>query len=378
MKVMALSGISLHAGGVYLAVSSLCRHLHAGGVTMTVAGRDERLAEEHRVNWGDIPVNYYTPYGPMASSVALRKFMGASGADLCHLHGIWLDDQWASLQWQRNTGRPVVISPHGMLDPWALQHSAWKKALVARLFARASLEQATCFHALCRSEAESIRAYGLKNPIAVIPNGVDLPELSPSGTAVSGEKKNLLYLGRIHPKKGLDELIDAWAVAGIEEAWNLQVAGWDDGGHLPALKKKVSELGLDGSVEFTGPTFGEEKRAILRGASAFILPSFSEGLPVSVLEAWSYARPVLMTEFCNLPEGFQVGAALRIQPESASIAQGLKELAAMSDAERIELGAAGRQLVEKQFTWGRIAESMKAVYAWCRDGGTPPNCVERV
>jgi poly(glycerol-phosphate) alpha-glucosyltransferase len=305
-------------------------------------------------------------------------------ADLSHQHGIWLDDQWATLQWQKKTGKPVVISPHGMLDPWALKHSEWKKKLIRKVFADESLRRATCLHALCRSEAESIRALGLTNPIAIIPNGVSLPEINHSestGRECATEDtrpKRLLFLGRIHPKKGLQELLEAWCSAPGEwrDHWKLCIAGWDDGGHEAKLKTTVSQYRLEESVEFTGPQFGAQKEQLLRNADAFILPSFSEGLPMSVLEAWAYGLPVVMTEHCNLPEGFAAAAAICVEPNPDSILQGIIELAGMPGETLTKMGSNGRQLVMQRFAWSEIADMMRSVYDWCITKDNPPSCME--
>ena len=344
---------------------------------MSVLGSGRGVDPDDLAAWGDVPVGMYPTYGPLAYSPQLRTLLANSNADLVHQHGLWLDSQWASLHWQRRLGGAVVISPHGMLDPWALRNSAWKKRMVGALFANESLRRAGCIHALCRSEAESIRACGLKNPIAVIPNGVDLPDWN--GQHTSGtEPKKLLYLGRIHPKKGLKELIEAWALrdGSWRKEWRLVVAGWDDGGHEPGLKALAKELGMADSIEFAGPLFGSEKDAMLRSVKAFVLPSFSEGLPMSVLEAWAYGLPVLMTPFCNLEEGFQVGAAMRMEPTKKSISDTLRGLCATSAVELCEMGMRGRSLVVERFTWPGIAERMHKVYSWCLGGGSMPDCME--
>jgi poly(glycerol-phosphate) alpha-glucosyltransferase len=372
MKVACLSGISRSSGGLFHAVGSLCRNLHGQGVDVSVYGRNDQFATEDVPAWSPVPVVPYRGIGPLGSSPGLRRILAGSGAALVHQHGLWLDDQWAALQWQGKTGNPVVVSPHGMLDPWAVQNAAWKKKLVGKLFANQSLHEATCIHALCRSEVESIRAYGLDNPVALIPNGVELPEIT--SVPKSPGKKRLLFLGRIHPKKGLSELISGWAQAGLKD-WELLVAGWDDGGHEAGLRELGKGLGVD-SVSFLGPQHGAEKERLLRSVDAFILPSFSEGLPMTVLEAWSYGLPVLMTDFCNLSEGFVAGAALRIEPSSVSIGEGLGHLVAMSESDRGEMGSKGRRLVEQKFTWPSIAKSMKQVYEWCLTGSNPPECME--
>jgi poly(glycerol-phosphate) alpha-glucosyltransferase len=196
-------------------------------------------------------------------------------------------------------------------------------------------------------------------------------ELAPDG-------KVLLFLGRLHPKKGLTGLLHAWQRVRAEaerEGWHLAIAGWDQGGHADKLSALIADLSLARSVRLVGPQYGLDKEATFRAADAFILPSFSEGLPVAVQEAWSYGLPVLMTPHCNLPEGFAAGAALELQTEVGSIAAALQTLFRMPAAEREQIGRRGRQFVEDRFSWDRVAAEMNRVYAWLAGGGAPPACV---
>lgn len=375
MRVAVLSGTSRNAGGLFYSVRWLSMALERQGCDLKVFSPIDGFSKADLHHWDPIDVQLFSAAGPLKTSFSLRRALASSSVELVHVHGIWSDSQWAAAQIQRKRNTPVVVSPRGMLDPWAVNNAAWKKKLVEKLFAGKALRRASCIHALCRSEADSIRAYGLDNPIAVIPNGVELPALGNEG-ATPKPQKTLLFLGRIHPKKGLEELLQAWA--DVRGDWKLLIAGWDDGGHEQGLKAHAAALGITDSVEFTGPMHGEEKDALLRCVDAFILPSFSEGLPMSVLEAWSYRLPVIMTDFCNLPEGFEAKAAVRVKPNPASVAEGLRQLVAMPDAQLAELASNGRKLVEDKFTWPRIAESMKQVYEWCVTGGSPPECMEFV
>jgi len=305
-----------------------------------------------------------------------------------------------------------------MLDPWAVKNSAWKKRLALLLYEREHLANAACIRALCEAEAKAIRAFGLKNPICIVPNGIDIPEVSSQKSVVSSQKANgnefqvsgfsvsdfasgrktLLFLGRIHPKKGLVNLIKAWAVSNRKsEEWVLAIAGWDQGGHESGLKRLATELGIawadvrdsgagsgergvanlaPSSLLFLGPQYGEDKAACYRNCDAFILPSFSEGLPMVVLEAWTHGKPVLMTPECNLPEGFAAGAALRIEPSAESIAQGLLLLFQFSISDLQSTGSRGRALVAGKFAWPIIAVEMKSVYDWVLGGGPKPECVQ--
>ena len=272
MNVTMLTGISRSAGGLYYAVSSLANALLTQGVQIEALGSGNAFSMDDVEAWGAVPVNPRKTYGPLGWSPHLYKQLINTAPNVVHQHGIWLDDQRVSSTWQRKRSGTIIISPHGMLDPWALKNSAWKKKLAGMLFAEKSLQRADCIHALCRSEAESIRAYGLNNPVAIIPNGVDLPSLSGQQQA-GGEIKKLLYLGRIHPKKGIAEMLKA--AVHLPENWMLTIAGWDDGGHEVRLRTMAAELGVADRVQFVGPKFGDEKEFLFRSADAFILPSFS-------------------------------------------------------------------------------------------------------
>jgi len=302
-----------------------------------------------------------------------------------------------------------------MLDEWALRNSRWKKEIVAWIFEKRNLRSTACLHALCESETRAMRAYGLRNAICIIPNGVELPEVGGQRSEVRDQKsedigdgrKVLLYLGRLHPKKGLINLLKAWAAVQRSEVreqssgeWILSIAGWDQGGHEDELKRLCTELGVafadvkdqrseprnpssnselrsskPPSVVFLGPKFGDAKAACFRNCDAFISPSFSEGLPMVILEAWAYGKPVLMTPQCNLPEGFAANSALRIEPTVESITQCLLDLLHAPRPTLESLGVNGRNLVASRFTWPKIAAEMKSVYDWVLGGGPKPTCV---
>jgi poly(glycerol-phosphate) alpha-glucosyltransferase len=189
----------------------------------------------------------------------------------------------------------------------------------------------------------------------------------------------LLFLGRIHPKKGVDRLIEAWALLKAEHPdivgqWVLAIAGWDDGGHEASLRTSVRQHRLERDVRFTGPLFGHEKERMLRHAGAFILPSHSEGLPIAVLEAWSYALPVFMTAACNIPSGFEVGAAFEISLQPSEIASRLAQHLDDPDGLRAA-GKRGRELVASEFSWESIADEFVSVYRWLADGGVQPKSI---
>ena len=357
-------------------------------LAVQVFGLRDHCTDSDRDTWGDVPVAAFATRGPRSYGLApgLLASLGDYGADLGYCAGIWTYHCRAASLWSRRARCPLVVAPHGMLDGWALRHGYWKKRLAAWIYHDRLLRSASCLRALCTGEAAAIRHYGLDNPIAVVPNGIDVPTDTPIVGDIEkpfpSDHKVLLYLGRIHPKKGLTNLLKAWATirnspdgGRRSEDWMLVIAGWDQGGHEAELRRQAVELDLGESVAFLGPQFGEKKAACFVHCHAFVLPSFSEGLPMTVLDAWACGKPVLMTPECNLPEGFVAGAAVRIETSPNLIAAGLRTVFEMSADERQTMGGRGLALVNERYTWPEVARQMREVFEWVLGGGPRPGCV---
>jgi glycosyltransferase involved in cell wall biosynthesis len=373
-------------GGVYTCVKHLAMALRAvPGIEVEVMG--PLNGSKDLSDWEPIEPRTATRIGPAFFSYApgLGAVLKKADLDVLHLHGLWMHPSSAALAYSRRTRRPHMISPHGMLDPWALHNSGWKKRIVSALYETANLRSAACIHALNASEAAAIRECGFNAPLCVIPNGVELPDSAaepppiPWWTKSAPGVKTLLYLGRLHPKKGLPKVLAAWSRLdpAIRDSWRLLIAGWDEHGHQTSLRRMAAALNIEASVTFPGPLFGEDKKAAYYHSDAFILPSVSEGLPVVVLEAWSYGKPVLMTDACNLPEGFAADAAIPIEPDLESILSAMQTLITMDDAARWQMGANGLALAKQRFAWPVIAAEMAGVYRWLSDSGPRPATVTK-
>jgi poly(glycerol-phosphate) alpha-glucosyltransferase len=418
------ASISRNAGGLFEGVRRLLQSLIETGMDACVFGLRDEFTEADIETWQPVAARAFNP-------VWLEKFgysprfleeLTAYKPDITHTHGVWVYTSVATSVYCRKTRSPYLVSAHGMLDSWAISHSRRKKAIAHFLFEGRHLRGARCLRALCEAEARAMRQIGLTNEIAIIPNGIDLPAGGSSGAPcwegiIEPGTKVLLYLGRIHPKKGLADLLRAWQLAISDtplgkEAWVLAVAGWDQGGHEAELKQLATELRINwtvlkglgrtsgsgqlepgcygatsgpaklasngqskASVIFLGPQFNQAKAACYHHCNAFILPSLSEGVPMVVLEAWANAKPVLMTPQCNLPEGFAAGAALKIEPYVKSIARGLQELWSMSGPDTRNLSERARTLAAERFVWPRIAGQTKELYEWMLGGGAKPACL---
>jgi glycosyltransferase involved in cell wall biosynthesis len=389
MRVAVVTGsTSRKAGGLFTSVRRLVQEMHNMDIKVVVHSVRDDFSEADVNLWDPVVVRILMGKGPgvLGFAPGLREAVESFKPQLIQIHGLWKFVSLSVLGAARRGACPYIIHPHGMLDPWAVRNSAWKKKLAGWLFEREHLKGAACIRALSASEAESIRAFGIKNPIAIIPNGVDLPpeagerQWSYVGSPRSeGERcfpRTLLFLGRIHPKKGIAELIDGWKLSRARlDGWILEIAGWDDGAHETGLRDRIARLDLDDSVRWAGSLFGEAKDTALRRASAFILPSLSEGLPMTVLEAWAYGLPVLKTSQCNLPEGFTAGAAIRIEPKPESIAEGLDRMSGLADGELSKMGMLGRRLVVERFRWPQVAANINSVHDWILGNRPKPECV---
>jgi glycosyltransferase involved in cell wall biosynthesis len=386
MRVGLLTSWMSHSGGgVFDVVRRLAPALQVGSeFRVAVFGLAKDRASAGLSDWDGIPVAAQAVYGSRAWGYApgLKMALRQSRLDLLHVHGLWMYPSVASCGWAHSTGKPYIIAPHGMLDRWAVQHHGWKKRLALWTYEARHLRGAACLHALCEAEARSFRELGLTNPICVVPNSVteDATATDCRGSEWQCRGKTLLYLGRLHPKKGLINLLYAWqrfsqrAQEG-REGWHLVIAGWDQDGHEHTLRRLASDAAMDGSVHFLGPRFGADKDALFRSATAFVLPSVSEGLPMVVLEAWSYGLPVLMTLHCNLPIGFERGAALQIDTDVDGLKSGLETMGGMSGEELKGMGERGRRLCEERFAQRETSNMIKDVYRWLLKRGPKPACI---
>jgi glycosyltransferase involved in cell wall biosynthesis len=394
MRILYLTpSVSRSGGGVFQAVKSLSQITADQKQDVSLIAYTDSFTQSDHPLWHSVAPTTIPIVGPRGIGYApsLIRAIGNINPSIIHVHGIWMMLSYYNHSYCKKHSVPYVVSPHGSLDPWALHNSRFKKVIASIAYENDHLRDAACIHALCKPELESIKAYGIKNPICMIPNGVDIPSSS-RGLVASSDQKKLLFLGRLHPKKGLIPLLAAWSILKHSEAeahhWTLRIAGWGSPNFITSLYEACASNGLsytrDGAVadspvdvEFCGPVYAEDKERLLWSSDAFILPSYSEGLPIAVLEAWAHNLPVLMTEECNIPEGFSTGAAVKIGTSPEQIVFHLNELLRMSTADRASMGSRGRLFVEKCYTWNTVANQMLDVYAWILGGGDEPESVFR-
>ncbi len=279
--------------------------------------------------------------------------------DVIHDHGAWLPSNAVAAWVARQTGVPLVVSPRGMVAEWTLSHQAFKKRAAWHLYQKRAFQQATLFHATASGEADDLRRLGMETPAAVIPNGVALPEIRPTGN--TSEHKWVLFLSRLHPVKGLPMLLEAWAQI-QPEGWTLELVGPSEDGHRDELERKVATLDLDGEVVFSGPVDDNAKWRKYTAADLFVLPSHSENFGIVVAEALAAGVPVLTTTGTPWQELKTHDCGWWVDPELAAIKEALTTALNLSDAERNAMGQRGRHLVESTYTWRAVGQRMRRAY----------------
>jgi glycosyltransferase involved in cell wall biosynthesis len=301
-----------------------------------------------------------------------------AGAEVVHGHGLYVGTNYLLGTEARRQHKPLVYHVHGMFEPWILKRSRWKKRLVHWLFEDSNFRQVHLWRALTCKEADQIRACGCRGPIVIAPNGLTLEEYSgpteqdapiqtPLISKLGKDSSRLLFLGRLHPKKGLDLLISAFERLRAEYSdWELVIAGPDEGYYARKLHQLGALPDFQGSVRFTGPVTGRAKTALIRSADLFVLPSYSEGFPMSVLEAMACSIPVVASRACNFPEITFSQAGWECEADLDSLTDTLQTALETGELERSQRGRNGRKLVERQYAWRPIISTLlQACSAHC-------------
>jgi len=305
----------------------------------------------------------------MPRRLGLRLAERLAQVDVIHLHGLWDPILLSAALTARRCRIPYVLTCHGMLDGWSLSQRAWKKKTALFLGFRHMLARAAFLHVLNQDELSYVERLRLGCPLETIPNGVfleEIGELPPPGSfyAMCPELRGrpfVLFLGRLHFKKGLDYLAQAFSqLAGAHPDLQLVVAGPDDGGR-GLLERIVADANLGNRVHLVGPIYGREKYKALVDAICFCLPSRQEGFSVAITEALACATPVVISESCHFPEVAECGAGEVVALDPSAVASALDKVVTNSDL-RARMSSAGRRLVKTRFTWPKIAEEMIATY----------------
>lgn len=290
-----------------------------------------------------------------------------------HNHGMWQMNSVYPAWVTRKTQAKLVYSIRGAFSSWAMRHGSATKRIFWPLLQRQALNKADCLHATAEAEYLDIRRLGFRQPVAIIPNGIDVPKLRkrprPNG-------RTLLFLGRVHVVKGLDILLPAWArLQSRHHDWRLVIAGDDRGyhgrsGYLEFLKKKAVELGLK-RIHFSGPIYGESKIEAYQDAELYVLPSYSENFAVTVAESLSTGTPVVASKGSPWAELVDERAGWWVDIGVEPLVAVLDNALSRSEAELAAMGQRGRNWMERDFSWNGVGKRMCETYRWLCDRSLP-------
>jgi glycosyltransferase involved in cell wall biosynthesis len=388
MHVMhVIASLSRSGTGVYEAVLGVTRALaHSRAARVTVIGavdavedwsRDRQAWEEAGAEVIVVPQSRF-PLGLTFRSVINDRAL--RGIDVVHGHGLWCGTSLAAATAARRLDCPLVISPHGMLEPWARRHHWFRKQVAWFLAERVVMGRADLLQAMSRPEVDSLRCAGLFQPVVVHPVGiarraVEQAERSErQSPALPSGCRMCLFLSRLHPKKGLPTLFEAWRKA-RPSGWCLVVAGPDHRGHQAAMEQLAGRLGIGNSVTFAGPVHGRAKWRLLGSADLFILPSHSENFGIVIAEALAAGTPVIATTGTPWEELRLKNAGWWVPPDVTSVAEAIHEATRLpADALR-QMGNRGSIVASERCDWSSISRIVRDSYRWLMDGGVAPSAI---
>lgn len=324
---------------------------------------------------------YFFSYSSFGYSKELKNHLFRIKPDVFHGHGIWDLTIHQMASFARKNRIPYVVSVRGMLEPWSMQQSKLKKKIALLLYQKRDLSSANCLHATAESELASIRELGYTNPVAVIPNGIEIESFPIRKSLYKKKaKRTILFLSRIHHKKGIEILIEAWSRLSdnIKNDWKVEIVGNGSPDYIDTLRRLIVSKGLQEEIMILGPKFGREKVIAYQQADLFVLPTYSENFGVVIAEALACGIPVITTKGAPWKDLEEYNAGEWIDIGVEPLCSSLSNLMTKSSIELVEMGKNGRTLVEQKYSIDSVAGKFFELYRWLDNKSGRPYFVNTI
>ena len=373
MKILTfISSLDINSGGPSRSVPMLVKGLVEFGVDVTLMTIRSKNMNVHALEGTTARLKVLEP---SFTRKEITRYLKDEKFHLIQIQSMWDWPYHKVMVEARKLGIPYIVTPRGMLEPWSLSQKKWKKKLAWWLYQRNDVQKSVCVFTTAKMEAEHVTNLGITTCKAVIPNGIETDSY-PCKTSVDVVKKQVLFLSRVHVKKGIEVLFEAWKQIHPDyEDWQLLVIGNGEAEYIHSLENRVECLGLKESIKILPPVFGNDKIQIYQESALFCLPSYSENFGMAIAEAMSCGTPVITTTNCpwNILNDTKTGWCIDLNVDN--LKRALREALSMNPTELYDMGQKASKLIYENFDYRNVTRKTLKLYEWLLNGGEKPEFV---
>ncbi len=373
MKILSfVSSLDMSSGGPSRSVPMLVKGLAELGVDITLMTIRSENMNIHSLEGTTAKLKVLSP---SFSRKEIAKYLADERFELIQIQSVWEMPYHKVILEARKQNIPYIVTPRGMLEPWSLSQKKWKKKLAWWLYQRNDVQKSACVFTTAKMEAEHVSGLGITTCKAVIPNGIET-DAYPCKTSVEGVKKQVLFLSRVHVKKGIELLFEAWKRLHSDYVdWQLLVIGNGEAEYIHSLENRVESLGLKDSIKILPPVFGEAKIKVYQESALFCLPSFSENFGMVIAEAMSCGTPVITTTNCPWEILNETDTGWCVDLSVDNLERALREAMEMDANALYDMGQRASKLIYDNFDYRSVTRKTLRLYEWLLNSGEKPEFV---